>query len=198
MEPAERALCLECGKAVLNGLDLCSKCEHDLISKELLFKDFFKTVVLVRTQESKPRYPVVRLTPEEIGFRVPTWQEEVIRLCHKCHFSSGPQNLADYIHLVHQACIDKRITCWNMLLVVVNFFKKEWCIRKYYDPGQVEDTKKKIPARSRGWKLAIWNPFDFMEWSNYSFANWVNVTMKDLGWTRKQLVAEAERITKNE
>lgn len=185
--------CLECGKEVESGLDLCSRCEEVSLQMDLQFDDFFKTLPQTSTSEVKPHYPVVKLSPTEIGFRVPSWQEECQRMLKICRISY-PQCLADYIGLVHQVCIDRQITFWNSLLVVVNFFKKDWCISKYFDRGEVEDPKKGIKARTRGWKLAIFNPFNYMEWAKPGFAKWVNITMKGLGKTRKDLVKEAEEI----
>jgi hypothetical protein len=196
------ARCLECGKEVEAGTSLCfpicNEPNHTQTHKQ--FDDFFDDfeLKLIPLEAQSTLLTVKHLKPEDIGMRIPTWQEEAQRLLTACFVASGPQCLADYVRLAHRIAIDKRITFWNGLVITVYFFRREWCIKQYYDQGVEEDLKKGIKERLRGWKLAIFNPFDFLEWAMPGFAKWINVTMANQGYTRKMLVAEAERVIHDE
>lgn len=194
------ARCLECGEPVEDGTFLCfPDCgERDRPEAREQFDDFFSSFQLIQLESQTSTQKVKRLKPEEIGMKIPSWQEELSRILSVCRLSSGPQDLSGYICLVHHIAIDKRISFWNGLVITVFFFKREWCIRRYYDPGAMEDPKRKIKERTRGWKYAIFNPFDYLEWSMPGFAKWVNCTMACYGYTRKALVAKAEQVIHDE
>ena len=195
--------CTECGKETDSGLDMCPRCESQHLIVMLEFDDFIKTLSYNpnwnRKDPSVMDSKVVHLTQEEAGIVIATWIEERDRILKKCSMS-GPTCLAHYIYLIHQVCIDKHIRrggtgFWNALIIVVSFFNKDWCIRRYYDPGDEGNEKQGRPARTRGWKVAVFNPFDYMEWAMAGFKEWVVMWLR-AGVTRKELILKAEKIIK--
>jgi hypothetical protein len=196
--------CVRCGtKVAVEGDELCARCEELDKAAAEKFNDFWKCLsynpLHTRRDPSEMDSKVEHLTQEEAGIVFPTWTEERERILKACHMSQ-PKCLGEYIYLIHQTCIDRFIRngnngFWNALVIVVSFFNKDWCIRRYYDPGRDEDKKKGLPARSRGWKVFVFNPFDYMEWAMPGFKAWVVRWLK-VGVTRKQLIQKAEEAVK--
>jgi len=178
-------VCVECDKEVSSNLDLCPRCESTLLLTEKLCDDFFATLNLSFTQPSSvPRYPITKISSSEI--KIPIWPEELRRILGlDRQWNHAPLNRSEYISTVHAICIDKKVGLWNALCIVVYLYKKEWSAHRYWDDGDAES------GRSRGWKLDIFNPIDYMEVAMVGFKVWVN-TMKGRGLTRKNLVTQAE------